>query len=360
MKAAVCRQHGAPLVIEELDLAEPGPGEVKVRMLATTICHSDITYANGGWGGRLPAVYGHEGCGVVEQIGDGVSSVAVGDKVVVTLVRSCGSCHECVVGRPVTCEATFPLDRHSPLTDATGAPVVQAMRTGAFAEQVVVGDSQLVVVPDDLAPDVASLLACGVLTGFGAVTNTARVPAGSHVVIVGCGGVGLNAVQGARISGARTIIAIDLAEPKLAAARRFGATHTVDAGSPDVPGAVRELTGGRGADFVFVTVGAKAAFDQSQAMLARGGTVVIVGMPNAGVTTEIDPGAMADYGRSILGSKMGSARISIDIPNLVDLYRQGRLLLDELITGRYPLQHINEAMDAVRSGDALRNVIVFA
>jgi Zn-dependent alcohol dehydrogenase len=359
MKAAVCREFGAPLVIEELHLADPGPGEVKVRMVATAICHSDITYAEGGWGGQLPAVYGHEGAGIVAEVGPGVHSVKVGDAVVVTLIRSCGHCHGCTMGMPVTCDATFPLDATSPLTDASGASIVHGLRTAAFAEQVVVEESQLVVVPADLGLDVASLLACGVITGFGAVTNTAGVQPGSHVVVFGCGGVGLNSVQGALLSGAQTIVAIDLAESKLQAALEFGATHTLNPITDDVVARVRELTDGRGADYVFVTVGAKAAFDASYALLAKAGAVVLVGMPANGVMSEIDPGTMAAYSQRILGSKMGGSRISIDIPNLVNLYKQGRLKLDELISGRYALADINEAMESVKRGDALRNVIVF-
>ncbi len=359
MKAAVCREFGAPLVIEELHLADPGPGEVKVRMVATAICHSDITYAEGGWGGQLPAVYGHEGAGIVAEVGPGVHSVKVGDAVVVTLIRSCGHCHGCTMGMPVTCDATFPLDATSPLTDASGASIVHGLRTAAFAEQVVVEESQLVVVPADLGFDVASLLACGVITGFGAVTNTAGVQPGSHVVVFGCGGVGLNSVQGALLSGAQTIVAIDLAESKLQAALEFGATHTLNPVTDDVVARVRELTDGRGADYVFVTVGAKAAFDASYALLAKAGAVVLVGMPANGVMSEIDPGTMAAYSQRILGSKMGGSRISIDIPNLVNLYKQGRLKLDELISGRYALADINEAMESVKRGDALRNVIVF-
>ena len=359
MKAAVCREFGAPLTIEDVELAEPGPGEVSVKMGATAICHSDITYAEGGWGGSRPAIYGHEGAGVVVSVGAGVASVAEGDAVVVTLIRSCGHCHGCVTGQPVTCDTSFPLDAVSPLRDADGRPIGHGLRTAAFAEQCVVHESQLVRVPSDLAPDVASLLACGVITGFGAVTNSAAMRPGSHVVVFGCGGVGLNSVQGARLTGARTVIAIDVSDAKLAAAKVFGATTGLNPRSVDITAAVQDLTDGRGADYVFVTVGAKAAFDQSYALLAKGGTVVFVGMPASGVKSEIDPGTMAALSQRIIGSKMGSARIAIDIPNLVALYRQGRLKLDELISGRYPLADINEAIASVKAGDALRNVIVF-
>ena len=359
MKAAVCREFGKPLVIEEVSLADAGPGEVKVKLAATAICHSDISYADGAWGGDLPAVYGHECAGVVESVGLGVTTVKPGDAVVVTLIRSCGHCHGCVRGMPVTCSTQFPLDAKSPLTDKSGKPLVQSMRTGGFAEQVLVHESQCVAIPGDVPMTSASLLACGVITGFGAVTNTAQVPAGSHVVVIGTGGVGLNSIQGARVCGARTVIAVDIADNKLEAAKGFGATHGINSSKEDVLERVMQLTESRGADYVFVTVGAKGAFDSSYAMLAKGGSTVLVGMPASGVMSEIDPGTMAAYSQNVLGSKMGSARIQVDIPNLVDLYKQKRVKLDELITKTYPLEQINEAIAAVKRGEALRNVIVF-
>lgn len=359
MKAAVCREFGKPLVIEEVSLADAGPGEVKVKLAATAICHSDISYADGAWGGDLPAVYGHECAGVVESVGLGVTTVKVGDPVVVTLIRSCGHCHGCVRGMPVTCSTQFPLDAKSPITDKSGKSLVQSMRTGGFAEKVLVHESQCVAIPGNVPMTSASLLACGVITGFGAVTNTARVPAGSHVVVIGTGGVGLNSIQGARVSGARTVIAVDIADNKLEAAKGFGATHGINSSKENVLERVMQLTDSRGADYVFVTVGAKGAFDSSYAMLAKGGSTVLVGMPASGEMSEIDPGTMAAYSQNVLGSKMGSARIQVDIPNLVDLYQQKRVKLDELITKTYPLEQINEAIAAVKRGEALRNVIVF-
>lgn len=359
MKAAVCRAFGEPLIIEDVDIAAPQAGEIRVQIAACAICHSDILFADGAWGGELPAVYGHEAAGIVEEVGAGVSNVVPGDHVVVTLIRSCGHCHYCAQGVPVACDATFPLDRESPLRASDGAAVGHGLRTGAFAEYAVVDASQAVVVPKDMAFENASLLACGVITGLGAVTNTAQVPSGSSVVVIGTGGVGLNSVQGAVLCGATTIIAVDLSDEKLEAARLFGATHTINSVGRDVAEDVRSITGGRGADYVFVTVGAKAAFDQSYGLMARTGTVVLVGMPASGVMSQIDPGTIASQSQSILGSKMGSARIQIDIPNLVTLYQQGRLKLDELISDRYPLVRINEAIASVKRGEALRNVIVF-
>ena len=359
VQAAVCREFGKPLSIETIEVAEPNAGEVMVAIKACAICHSDIFYAEGAWGGVLPAVYGHEAAGVVVKIGAGVRNVAVGDHVVVTLVRSCGECPCCAKGYHGSCESTFPLDANSPLKDADGNAIVHGLRTGAFAEKVVVDASQVVAIDKSVPMESASLLACGVITGLGAVTNTAKIESGSDVIIIGTGGVGLNAVQGAALSGARSIIALDLAEDKLEAALQFGATNGLRADAEDLVDKVRSLTNGRGADYVFVTVGAKKAFDQSYDLLAPGGALVIVGMPPVGVTSEFDILALADETKRILGSKMGSSNIHVDLPRLVEMYKQGRLKLDELVTGRYPLDQINEAIAAVNRGEALRNVIIF-
>lgn len=359
MKAAVCREFGRPLVIEDIELAAPGPGEVEVKLRACAICHSDITYIDGGWGGDLPAVFGHEAAGVVTAVGDGVETVQPGDHVVVTLIRSCGHCHYCAQGVTVACETEFALDAYSPLSGANGEKLTHGLRTGAFAESVVVHASQVVAIDKSVPLDSASLLACGVLTGFGAVVNTANVRAGDNVVVIGTGGVGLNAVQGAAIAGAGRVIAIDIAESKLEAARTFGATDGLLASTNDLPDKVRGLTNGRGADFVFVTVGAKVAIDSAAALLAPVGAIVLVGMPESGVMAEYDPGTIAALSQRILGSKMGSGRVAVDIPYLVTLYQQGRLKLDELISGRYGLEEINEAIASVKDGSALRNVVVF-
>lgn len=358
MKAAVCRAFGEPLTIEDVTLAPPGPGEVLVDIAVCAVCHSDISYIDGDWGGPLPALYGHEASGVVAAVGDGVLGVAPGDHVIVTLIRWCGECRMCLAGLHVACETSFALDEQGPIRDASGAEVHQSMRTGAFAEQVVVHQSQVVVIENDVPMDAAALFACGIITGVGAVTNTAGVEAGSHVVVIGTGGVGLNTVQGAVIAGAATITAVDLEDSKLAAAVAFGATHTVNAVG-DVRKAVRTATGGAGADYVFVTVGVKAAIDQSFGLLGAGGAVVLVGIPANGVMSQIDPGKMAARNQRVLGSKMGTARIRDDIPRLIAEYQAGRIKVDELITGRYPLADINEAIASVVRGEALRNVIVF-
>jgi Zn-dependent alcohol dehydrogenase len=292
-------------------------------------------------------------------VGAGVDSVRTGDRVVISLIRSCGQCFFCARGEPYLCEAEFPGDRRERLHTSDGEPVHAAMKTGAFAEQVVVDPSQLAVVPDFVPLAAASLLACGVITGLGAVVSTAEVPAGSSLVVIGTGGVGLNSVQGAVISGAEPIVALDLSSEKLDVARAFGATHTLDPAVCDPVAEVRALTEGRGADYVFVTVGSIQAVEQGLGLLRRGGTLVVVGLPPSGAAFDVVAVDFAFDGQRILGSSMGSTRLEIAVPALVELYRQGRLKLDELITARYPLDRINEAIAAVGHGSTLRNVIVF-
>ena len=358
MKAAVCRTFGAPLTLEDVTLAAPDTEEVRVDIKACAICHSDLTYIDGGWGGALPAVFGHEASGVVESVGKGVSDFAPGDRVVVTLIRSCGTCHCCAQGAQVACETSFPLDAKSPLSIG-GETVQHGLRTGAFAEQAVVHQSQIAKIDDDIGFDVASLLACGVITGFGAVVNTAAVPVGATVAVIGLGGVGMNCIQGAAVAGASTIIGLDIAADKMLLAKEFGATHAVDAAASDAAAQVKAITQGRGADYVFVSVGLKRAIESAPDMLAPLGSMVIVGMPPTGVMTEFDPCNIASYSQKVLGSKMGSARIRVDIPYLMSLYRDGRLKLDELISGHYALDDINEAIAGVKRGDVMRNVVTF-
>jgi S-(hydroxymethyl)glutathione dehydrogenase / alcohol dehydrogenase len=361
MKAAVCHAFGEPLRLEEVELRAPGAGEVSVRLAACAICHSDIAFMRGAWGGELPAVFGHEAAGVVDEVGDGVLAVTPGDHVVVTLVRSCGRCAQCLRGQPALCEQLWelPLSKSSPLTCADGGSIHQGIRTGAFAERVTVDASQIVPVPPDVSLEAASLLACGVVTGVGAVVNTARVEVGSSVVVFGTGGVGLNVVQGAVLAGARLIVAVDLLDNKLEAAARFGATHTLNPSRDDVVAEVLRLTGGRGADYAFDASAAIPAIEQGARLIRRGGTLVLVGIPPTGAAVSFDAVAIADGALRILGSKMGSVRPQLDIPALVGLYLQGRLKLDELISGRYPLERINEAVASADRGEALRPVITF-
>ncbi|MEY8801300.1 Zn-dependent alcohol dehydrogenase [Leisingera sp. XS_AS12] len=358
IKAAVCREFGAPLVIEEVLLAPPAMGEVEVTLDAVAICHSDISFADGAWGGHLPAVYGHEAAGTVSAVGAGVQGFVEGDAVVVTLIRSCGSCPSCAGGKPTICET--PHDTvNGPLKTADGGALEQAMACGAFAEKVVVDQRQIVKIPAEMRRDAAALVSCGVITGVGAVVNAAQLRPGQDAVVIGAGGVGLNAIQGARIAGARRIVAVDMSAEKLEIARAFGATHGVLATEDKPWKAAQAALGGRGADAVLITVGAIPAYEQAPRYLARGGRAVMIGMPHSGAKAAYEPVVLAAVGQGLIGSKMGDVVIQRDIPWMIDLYQQGRLKLDELISGRWTLEQINEAIADTRTGSAKRNVIVF-
>jgi Zn-dependent alcohol dehydrogenase len=346
-------------VIEEISIEPPKAGEVKVRMAATAICHSDIHLIRGEWGGEVPVVAGHEGAGIVEQVGSGVGLVREGDHVVVSLLRACGRCRFCTTGAPHLCEGTFALQSESRLRNERGQTILQGIRTAAFAEYVIVDQSQLVPVPNAMPLESAALLACGVITGLGAVVNTAQVTAGSSVAVLGVGGVGLNAIQGARLVGAHPIIAIDLIDTKLQTALAFGATHTVSAMRDDVQTSVSEITGGRLADYVFVTVGNIAAAELAYSLTGKRGAIVFVGVPDWVSKVPIPMGLTIVSEKTITGSFMGTTRLSVDVPWLVALYEAKRLKLDELITARYALHQINEAIVSTESGAALRNVIIF-
>ncbi len=356
VKAAVCRAFGEPLVIENIILADPRAGEVEVKLAACAICYSDISYADGGWGGHLPAVYGHEAAGVITKTGPSVTNYAVGDTVLVTLVRSCGACPSCVTSHPATCSQGFDTVAH-PISGADG-PMEQGLSTGAFAQSVVVPTNQIAKIPADMPMDAASLLSCGVITGVGAVVNTAGLRPGQTAVVIGAGGVGLNAIQGARIAGAARIVAVDMTPEKLDIAKEFGATDGVLATEAKPWSAAKKILGG-GADYVFVTVGAIAAFDQAPRYLAAHGKMVMVGMPHSGQKSTYEPVMIAAIGQQIIGSKMGDVVLGRDIPWMVDMYQQGRLKLDELISGRWRLDQINEAIADTRTGAASRNVIIF-
>ncbi len=358
VRAAVCRGVGEPQSIEHLVLAAPGPGEVRVRVDACAVCHSDLMYTDGGWATDFPLVMGHEAAGCILETGPAVADVAVGDQVVVSLVRSCGECPACRRGHHVTCSGEFALDRHSPLTDGTGSPVAQGLNTGAFAEQVVVHRSQVVPHPADVPSTSASLLACGVLTGAGAVHNTAQVQAGDVVVVVGCGGVGIGAIQGARLAGAEQIVAVDPLPDKRESALLLGASHAVDPVSGDVAAVLREATGGRLADHLFITTAAPSALDNAVELLAPMGALVLVGMPPDGIAFEVDPTMLAAANQRILGSKMGTVRLADDIPRLIDHYRAGDFELDALVTTTHSLEDIDLAFEEVRRGEVLRTVIL--
>jgi S-(hydroxymethyl)mycothiol dehydrogenase len=357
IKAATATAFGTPLQIEELDLRAPGTGEVEVTLEAVAICHSDISYADGIWGGTLPAVYGHEAAGRITATGPGVTGLAEGDRVVVTLIKSCGHCTNCTSGKPTICTGGAKIEPK--LTRPDGTLVDAAMNCGAFAERVVVDQSQIVALPETMPAEAVALLACGVITGVGAVVNAGKLRAGEDVVVIGAGGVGLNAIQGARIAGARRIVAVDMSEEKLEIAKEFGATHGVLATTKSPWKAAFKALGGRGADIVAVSVGAIPAYNDAPRYMGWGGRMVMVGMPASGAMAEYEPVVPAFMGQSFVGSKMGDVVIQRDIPWLADLYDQGRLKLDELVSGRWSLEQINEAIADTKTGGAKRNVIMF-
>ena len=356
IKAAVCHEFGAPLKIETIDLREPITGEVEVTLGAVAVCHSDISFADGDWGGDLPAVYGHEAAGFISKIGDAVKGFETGDRVVVTLIKSCGNCNNCSEGNPTICEDNS--NAGPPILSLKGKTIQQVMNCGAFAEKVVVDQSQIVKLNTDLNLATASLLACGVITGIGAVVNAAKLRPGQDVVVIGAGGVGLNAIQGARIAGARRIVAVDTNDDKLAIAKEFGATDGVLA-TEKSPWRIAKSLVGRGADIVFVTVGNSSVYDIAPRYLGYGGKVVMVGMPKTGDKSVYEPVMMAAVSQGMIGSKMGDVIIKRDIPWIVDLYDQGRLKLDELVSKTWTLDQINEAIADTKLGSAKRNVIVF-
>lgn len=360
MKAAICYEFGKPLVVEDVELAPPGKGEVKVRLAATAICHSDIHDIKGELPGALPFVGGHESSGYVDEVGLDVKYVKTGDPVIVSVVTSgCGACFYCITGFPHLCEAGFSRKPEVRLRNKQEKPLAQKGGVAGFAQYVLVNESQVVKIPREMPLDRAALLACGVIAGFGAVVNRAQVKPFRSVVVMGTGGVGINAIQGAAYSGAYPIIAVDVLDSKMKTAIDFGATHTVNAKRSDAVEAVKQLTSGRGADYVFVTVGSVPAIRQGFSMSGPRGTTVIIGLPPVKDMLSFSPMELIRSERTLTGGFMGSTNLKVDIPRFITLYQAGRLKLDEIITGRYPLAGINEAIESTEKGEALRNVIMF-
>ena len=363
MKAAICYELNKPVVIEEVTLDPPGKGEVKIKMAACAICHSDIHAMKGEHGNiQLPAVAGHEICGYVEEVGEGVTYVKKGDKVIGSIIpEGCGQCYYCKVGLSSQCTTNrLFLYGKGKYVNKKGQRLTQyAGAVAGFAEYATIPEVNLVKVPEDLPVDRACLLACGVISGFGAVLYRAKVQVNSSVVVVGCGGVGLNAIQGARYAGAYPIIGVDVRDNKLENARVFGATHTVNAKTEKDPvKKVQEITYRRGADTVIVAVAGIEILRQGFMMSARDGTTCIIGHGWGEQMTAFTP---LDFmgGKKLTGSAMGAVRLRIDIARLIELYRVGRLKLDELVSGHYHFDQINEALASSEKGDVIRNVIMF-
>ena len=361
MKAAVMRANKAPLEIEDVRIDEPGPGEVVLRTVASGICHSDLHVIEGDLPVPPPCILGHEPAGIVEAVGAGVTGFAPGDHVIGCLTAFCGVCKFCTQGRPYLCPTQFagrPPGAKPRLAGANGAPLGQFANLSSFAERMLCPERSLVKIRDEMPLDRASLIGCGVTTGLGAVLNTVHVPAGASVAVVGCGGVGLAAIQGARIVGAGRIIAVDAQPWKFDLARKLGATDCVNAKAGDPVAAVHQLTGG-GADFAFECIGLVPTVQQAVAMTGRGGTAVLVGVVPITQLVPISAADLTLQEKKITGSYMGSNRFRFDMPRYVDFYLDGRLKLDEMISSRLELDEVNAAFDRMRKGEAARQVIVF-
>jgi len=364
IRAAVLERTGGELAVQDVDLAPPGPGEVLVRLAASGVCHSDQNAIDGTAATPCPAVLGHEGAGVVEALGDGVTGVAVGDHVTLSWAPSCGRCAECIRDLPQLCQAAWPAMGAGALLDGTtrlsrdGEPIHHYSLISSFAEACVVPERSCVVIPKDVPFDVAGLVGCAVTTGVGAVWNTARVRPGDRVAIVGCGGVGLSALLGAVAAGASEIVAVDVSEAKLAVARELGATQGVLwAGGPDeTAAAVRQATGG-GVDYAIEATGRPEAMTAAFLSTRNRGAAVLIGIPREDAVLSVPALTIPRMERRILGSIYGSARPERDFITILDLYRRGRLPLDRLVSHRLPLERIDEAFALMHAGEARRAVL---
>jgi S-(hydroxymethyl)glutathione dehydrogenase/alcohol dehydrogenase len=359
MKAAVFHGAHEPLTIEDVDIDKPKAREVVVKTVASGVCHSDLHFVDGFYGHPAPAVLGHEAAGIVEDVGELVTYVKPGDHVIACLSVFCGHCDQCLSGHPSLCSnpETKRAPTEAPRLSQKGEIVHQFINISSYAEKMLLHENAIVKIREDMPLDRAALIGCGVTTGVGAVLNTARIEAGSSVAVFGAGGVGLAAIQGARIGGARMIIAVDISESKLATAKELGATHIVDASSHDPVQAIRDITGG-GVDYSFEAIGLKLAAEQAFNCLRSGGTATVIGMIPVGQKVELD-GFQFLSEKKIQGSTMGSNRFRIDMPRYIDFYLQGRLKLDEMITRRGKLEDVNEAFRAMKAGEVARSVLMF-
>jgi S-(hydroxymethyl)glutathione dehydrogenase/alcohol dehydrogenase len=360
--AAVLYEVGKPVVIEELDLLEPRAHEVLVRWVANGVCHSDLHVITGDYPHPLPVVLGHEAAGVVERVGPGVESVQPGDHVCSSYIPSCGACWYCVGGQPTMCALRdkprwFMLDG-TPRFEHAGRGIHHFLQVSGYATRSVLPEASVIPIRKDAPLDLACLVSCGVLAGAGPVLNRAKVPAGASVAVFGCGGVGLNTIQAARLVGAGKIVAVDVQPQKLAWAEEFGATHVVDASREDPVARVQAISGRGGVDFAFEVVGTQKTIEQALNATHRGGTCVVVGVSPAGTRLSIDPALFLQQ-RVLTGTSFGGGRQRTDVPMLIDLFMDGRYRLAELVSRRLPLTDLNRAFDLMVRGEVKRSVIVY-
>ncbi len=361
VKGAVMYSFNEPLKVESVNLKPPRADEVVVKIAASGVCHSDLSVLQAKLPVPPPAILGHEGAGIVEEVGKAVTDLKVGDHVVLSWVENCGKCHYCVEGTPHLCDKNIQsaMAGEEAVFEKDGLPISRMAGVASFAERTVVRATAAIKIPDDVPLDKACLVGCGVMTGVGAAINTAKVRPGQTVAVFGCGGVGLNVIQGAALCGASRIIGVDLIPSKLQLAKQFGATDTVNAKDADAPTAIRELTGGIGVDYAFEVIGAPAVITQAFMSIKRGGKAVIVGVPGFGQDISV-PGLMFPIEeKSLVGSLYGSANMRRDMPKLIELYMRKKLKLDELISRRIKLEDVNSAFEAMEKGEVARSVIVF-
>jgi S-(hydroxymethyl)glutathione dehydrogenase/alcohol dehydrogenase len=359
-RAAILESAPGALVVDDITVGDVGPREVRVRTVAAGLCHSDLHFIQGLYPYPLPAVLGHESAGVVEEVGNEVRDFAVGDHVVSCVSGFCGACRYCLTGRPYLC-TKVGLNRapgSAPRLSRGDEALSPFFDLASFSEELLVHEHYLVKIRPDMPLEQAALLGCGVTTGLGAVLNTASVRPGETVAVLGCGGIGLNAIQGAALAGAGRVIAVDRLPAKLAMAQAFGATDVVDASAGDPVAAVFELTAGEGVDHAIEAIGLKATVEQAFAMVGRGGTATVIGMVPVGQLLEIDATQLLG-GKRLQGSNMGSNRFRIDIPRYVDWYLAGRLELDALVSATMPLDEINDGFAALAAGEVARQLVLF-
>ncbi|MFI5613452.1 S-(hydroxymethyl)mycothiol dehydrogenase [Amycolatopsis sp. NPDC051903] len=356
VRGVIARSKGAAVELVDIVIPDPGPGEVVVAIAACGVCHTDLTYREGGINDEFPFLLGHEAAGTVESVGAGVESVQPGDFVVLNWRAVCGQCRACKRGRPQYCFDTFNAKQRMTLTD--GTELTPALGIGAFADKTLVHAGQCTKVDPTVDPAVAGLLGCGVMAGLGAAVNTGGVGRGDSVAVIGCGGVGDAAIAGARLAGATTIIAVDRDERKLAWARDLGATHAVNAAETDAVAAVQELTGGFGADVVIDAVGRPETWQQAFYARDLAGTLVLVGVPTPDMRLEMPLLDFFSRGGSLKSSWYGDCLPERDFPMLIDLHRQGRLPLDRFVTERISLDDVEKAFHTMHVGEVLRSVVV--